>query len=829
MWDIYLDPGSLSADAVPIRGASFKANIVNFLQPPKSPTNLIHIQVDPYGTNFPAGKVACFITLQHPFPGTMFCGFDVQGIVIGEHASYLWESDPTIISSLPPFTILQNPDGWTRWWNQPEFTTYGKLFGYIEGSLAHHGWDSTHTLNAYKVYADEFDEYMPFNPDPTRRTFFSSASPGQNTRRYELQFPGAGGVTFHFKYAVSACWAAPSPDSTAPYEPYDFPVTANQPEPYKIDFVNDGSTAYFENGADYGGDIRGFIRVCDWQFTGDLGTVKDEISAVTIESPTLFNGVISLDLDNCAYDYDDPLAILIPFEVNNVTPTDLHNQLLLVTAYSANPTTYEPQIPGISGFDYPDAPLASYDLLEIPVKSSKSGWALTWGGIGTDSAIRAPVDGSDCIYVPGTFQDTVDFDPGSGVEEHVSNGSADLFLSKFDASGALQWVRTWGGTDTEMGGDILIDALGGIYFVGTFSKTVDFDPGGGVDNRTSNGSRDVFLSKFDSSGNFQWVRTWGGSNWDSGGVISADLSGDIYISGIFSGTVDFDPGGGTDIHEPNGAYDVFLSKFDSSGNFLWARTWGGNDIDESSGISIDASGVYVTGWFRSFSVDFDPGDGEDIHKPTTGSYFDVFLTKFDFSGAFLWARTWGGGHDDRGQAVSVDGLGNVYVTGSFKQTADFDPGDGVVEYSSNGQSDAFLSRFNSSGDFQGVRVWGGSNDDESDGILIDGTSNMYVTGGFRNTIDFDPGPGTCYRASNGSVDAFLSKFDSIGNFLWAVTWGGAWIDGCYSPSVDNSDNILVTGRFAVIADFDPGSGVDNRKSKGSYDAFLTRFFPDGRW
>jgi hypothetical protein len=416
---------------------------------------------------------------------------------------------------------------------------------------------------------------------------------------------------------------------------------------------------------------------------------------------------------------------------------------------------------------------------------------------------------------------TVDFDPGPGVDNHHGSGA---FLSKFDSSGNFLWAKTWGATINGYG--VATDGSGNAYVTGCFTETVDFDPGTGVDERTSNGGEDIFLSKFDPSGNFLWAKTWGGSYYqDVGFGVASDSSGNAYITGSFLNAVDFDPGPGEDWHDGNG---VFLSKLDSSGSFLWARTWGGSFDDEGHHVAMDGSAnPYVTGSFVG-TVDFDPGVVVDNH--TSNGDVDVFLSKFDSSGDFLWAETWGGTYADTGRSVAVDGSGIAYVTGAFSEdTVDFDPGGGMDNHTSKGGIDIFLSKFDPSGDFLWAKTWGGSSDDEGYHVAIDGSANPYVTGCFFGSVDFDPGSGVDSHISNGDHDVFLGKFDSSGDFLWAVTWGGIYSDKGYGVAADDSGNAHVTGYFSDTVDFDPGSGVDNHASNGSIDIFLSRFLPDGSW
>jgi hypothetical protein len=322
------------------------------------------------------------------------------------------------------------------------------------------------------------------------------------------------------------------------------------------------------------------------------------------------------------------------------------------------------------------------------------GWARTWGGIDYDYSIGVAIDGCGDVYIMGYFNSTVDFDPGSGVDEHTSNGDRDVFLNKFDSNGELQWARTWGGFDWDGGVGVAIDGDGNVYVTGYFFGAADFDPGPGVDEHTPNGLDDIFLSKLDSNGEFQWARTWGGIGYEGGYGIAIDGNGNVYVTGYFNGPVDFDPGPGVDEHtSSNGGWGLFLSKLDSNGEFQWARNWGGDGLEEGRAVANDGNGnAYVTGWF-SGAGDFDPGPGVDEHVPT--GYDDIFLIKFDSNGEFQWARTWGSRSDtwEAGCGVAIDRVGDAYVAGYFRDTVDFDPGPGVEEHTSNGYTDAFLSKF----------------------------------------------------------------------------------------------------------------------------------------
>ncbi len=395
------------------------------------------------------------------------------------------------------------------------------------------------------------------------------------------------------------------------------------------------------------------------------------------------------------------------------------------------------------------------------------------------------------------------------------------------------WAVTWGAAHNDEIFGVALDDAGDIYVTGGFRFTIDFDPGPGIEERSSSSESDAFLSKFYPSGEFQWVRTWGRTDdWQDGiqGYgIAYDGSGNIYVTGDFVGVVDFDPGPGVEEYGANdGQGDVFLSKFDLNGEFLWARTWGGAGIDKGYEVASDDLGnVYCTGCFRE-TVDFDPGPG--IEEYVSNGNWDVFLSKFDSSGEFQWARTWGTGGSnslDRGHGVALDSAGDVYVTGQFTYVVDFDPGPGVEEHPSNGNLDVFLSKFNSDGGFQWARTWGGISSDEGGAVAVDSSGYAYVTGHFRDTVNFDPGSGVEECATNGFEDVFLSKFDSSGAFQWVRTWGGSSEDIGYAVAVDGSGYLCVAGSFRDIVDFDPGPGIEEHISIDDEDVFLSKLDSEG--
>lgn len=469
-------------------------------------------------------------------------------------------------------------------------------------------------------------------------------------------------------------------------------------------------------------------------------------------------------------------------------------------------------------------------------------WAKGMGGGGGYVLSRCvAVDpGSGAIYTTGEFSGTIDFDPGSDTFNLTALGGHNIFISKFSGSGNFIWAKSMGGTDQSAGLSIAIDpARGGdIYTTGFFSGTVDFNPGTGILNISSIGNRDQFISKLDDSGNFVWARTIGGTDsYVNGNSITVDpINGDIYTTGNFTATVDFDPGSITFNLTSVGASDIFISKLDASGNFIWAKAMGGPLSDDGTSIKADPSGsgdVYTTGYF-SGTADFNP-DGGTFNLTSNGDA-DIFITKLDGSGNFIWAKSIGGIENDKCHSIIFDteDTGRIYTTGEFRSTVDFDPGAGIYNLTSVERENCFISKLDADGNFIWAKAMSGNSAVIGYSIAIDheGTGGVYTTGEFAGTIDFDPGPGVYNLSAPAYLsDIFISKLDSSGNLLWAIRIGGNNNDVGYSIALDTIDNtkVYTTGTFSETVDFDPGPDSFDITASGDEDIFISRLNSEGHF
>ncbi|KAA9325025.1 SBBP repeat-containing protein [Adhaeribacter soli] len=387
-------------------------------------------------------------------------------------------------------------------------------------------------------------------------------------------------------------------------------------------------------------------------------------------------------------------------------------------------------------------------------------------------------DASGNSYVTGFFSGNAVF----GTTNLTGSGGSNVFVAKYDPSGNLLWVKRGGGTGVDIGRGIAVDASGNSYVIGYFSGTATF----GSTTLTSSGNSDVFVAKYDANGNLLWVRkTGGGTEWDYGTAIALDGSGNSYITGYFSGNATF----GSSSFTSRGSNDIFIAKYDAAGTLQWARQGGGTGEDNGTGIGVDGAGnCYMTGFFYS-SATF---SGTTLTG--TGSFnTDMCLVKYDPSGNVIWVRKGGGFGSDYAQAVAVDGAGNCYVTGNFSANATF----GSATVTNSGSDDVFIVKFDAAGNVLWAQKSGGANYDQGYGVAFDGSGNSYVTGQFQGNATF----GSTTLTSSGSFDAFVAKFDATGNALWAVKTGSANDDRGAGIAADGAGKVNVTGYFTGSASF----------------------------
>lgn len=425
------------------------------------------------------------------------------------------------------------------------------------------------------------------------------------------------------------------------------------------------------------------------------------------------------------------------------------------------------------------------------------------------------IDGSGNTFVTGYFENTVDFDPGAGTA-NLTASSHDIFFAKYSSTGVYQWAWKVGGASYDQGTGVAVDASGNAFFCGYFAGNVDFNPGAGASNLNSSND-DAFVTKYDAAGNFQWAFKIGGTGYDMAHALSTDAAGNVYVTGYFAGTVDFDPSASTFNLTSTGWYDGYVAKYSTAGTLVWAFRIGGSLSDEY-GYDINATSgdLYVTGSFSS-TVDFDPGAG--VVNRTNVSGNDIWLAKYTQAGAYQWVVTLGSNSTDDGTGIGVDAAGNVYLGGGFEFTVDFDPGAGVSNLTSAGSLDQFLAKFTSAGAFVWALRNGSTGSDYVQKIATDPAGNTVIGGYFNNTVDFDPSAAVYSLVSAGGYESVNASYDASGNLRWAFRIGGANFDMTYDVDI-NGCYLAITGYYEGTVDMDPNAGTSNITSLGGFDAFV---------
>ncbi|MFN8295275.1 MAG: T9SS type A sorting domain-containing protein [Chitinophagales bacterium] len=510
--------------------------------------------------------------------------------------------------------------------------------------------------------------------------------------------------------------------------------------------------------------------------------------------------------------------------------------------------------------------------------------AIKYGGNFSDQVNGMYIDASDNIYSTGSYKGYGDFDPGAGILNLNSNGNSEIFVQKLTNTFALDWAFGMGGQTNQvvnavsktmkdyvfatgsydgsstirdggyyggsdimiervsttgslsanirMGGDgndrgtaIISDTFNNIYVAGCFQNTANFaasifDP---PVNRTSVGGDDLFILKINPSNDLVWVRRIGSTADEYVNAMTLDDNGNLYLTGYFEGTVDFNPNVFiTNNLTSAGALDAFVLKMDTAGIYIWAKNMGGTSNDRGSDIVVDASGnVITTGRFFG-TADFDPS--ASTSNLTSVGIADMFIQKLNSAGNFVWAKSFGSTANEYGEQIIVDSVNNVICAGRYGGVTDFDPGAGTFNLTPpNSLGEIFLLQLTTAGNFSWAKSMGGAGADEISGLNIDRFGTIYMTGNFSGTADFDPSLATYNLTSNGGRDAYIMAYrPSVASEFWARSIGGSGYDDGVGLAIDNAFNVYTFGNFASTVDFDPNGGIFNLTSLGINDIYALK-------
>jgi len=429
-------------------------------------------------------------------------------------------------------------------------------------------------------------------------------------------------------------------------------------------------------------------------------------------------------------------------------------------------------------------------------------WTLQAPGTGKDFGDAITVDHLGNIFVTGEFQKTIVFDTITVTSTTVTGtGDYDYFLAKYDSSHRVQWVKKGGGTLTDRGYGVTTDRAGNVLVTGHLFGTATFD---GV-SLTSAGNLDMFTAKYNANGQMQWIKQGSGVSQVSSRAIAVDTAGNVIVVGYFGSatapTVTF----GSIVLTTNGVRDPWIVKYDPAGNPLWAHNPGGLATgEEAKDVAVDVNGnIYVTGMFVD-SASF------GTQKIYSNGVADIFIAKYDKDGQIVWAKNAGGKKADEGSTIAVDNAGNIFVGGVFDSSATF----GTTNIVGAGKNDAYVAKYDNSGNLLWVRYGGGVDDDLCNDIALDISGNVLGTGQFKVTATF----GNFIITSAGNYDFFAFRMSAAGTIDWVQKAGGTDYDKGISAAVDNGGNLYATGYFKLTAAF----GSTSLTASASEDIFITR-------
>ncbi|MFN8321917.1 MAG: SBBP repeat-containing protein [Chitinophagales bacterium] len=391
-------------------------------------------------------------------------------------------------------------------------------------------------------------------------------------------------------------------------------------------------------------------------------------------------------------------------------------------------------------------------------------------------------------------------------------GAIFLYRFAFAVSGpAYNWAGSISNSVNGMVKAVKTDVAGNVYVTGYYrGQNVDFDFGSGATTVSSvGGSLDIFLAKYSSAGQLIWVKSIGGADFEEANDLAIDQSGNVWITGYFQDTADFNPTASINNLIAVGGNDIFLAKYDASGNYLWSGAMGGSGDEFASAIAVSplTGNICITGRFDG-SVDFNPANG--INQETSAGAHDIFFAVFSTAGVLVGEKRMGSTGEDFGIDVAIDNSGNIFLTGRYAGTVNFNPSGGTNNSTSNGTGDAFLAKYNSAFILQWTISIGGANAvDFGLGVATDSLGNAYVCGYANGTIDFDPSPAaaTFTTANNINVVGYVAKYSAGGAYQWANAYGVGGNTTAYNLSLDADANIYVTGYAESVFDADPGAAV----------------------
>jgi len=421
------------------------------------------------------------------------------------------------------------------------------------------------------------------------------------------------------------------------------------------------------------------------------------------------------------------------------------------------------------------------------------------------------------IEIKSKFINKIDFH--SFIVENY-NKSKDLLIDP-----GLTWATYFGGSGSDDAWDVCTDISGNVFITG-FTSSTNGIASSGAYQTTFGGAQDVFLAKFNGSGNLGWSTYYGGPGSDISQTISADPSGNIFVTGYTNSSAGIATSGSNQTSFGGGAGygDAFLAKFSAIGKLDWGTYFGGSGDDLGVGLSTDASGNVYMGGQTNSNAGIATSGAQQSTFGGGANYGDGFLAKFNNSGTLSWATYFGGSSDDAATGVSADASGNVFLAGESTSNSGIATS-GAYQTSLKGIQDAFLAKFSNAGVLDWSTYYGGIGNEDAKRVATDASGDAYITG---YTVG-STGLATtgAYQTSNGGgpYDVFLAKFNSTGGLTWSTYYGGPGSDVAYGLSIDHNGEVFIAGSTNSISGIATSGSYQSTMT--GYGAFLAEFSSSG--
>lgn len=401
-----------------------------------------------------------------------------------------------------------------------------------------------------------------------------------------------------------------------------------------------------------------------------------------------------------------------------------------------------------------------------------------------------------------------------------------LLLSTCAIAQTYEWGGKFGGDGEDVALSMFTDASGNTYTTGYFTNNCDFDPTDGSFIISTGDDFDIFVQKTDTNGNLIWAKKMGGPASDYGTKVTADVNGNVYVTGEFQETADLDPGTGNFAVTSTGGLDIFVVKLTPEGNFTWAKTFSGPEYEESTGIGTDAAGnVYLSGYFYN-PVDFDPGNTE--FEMTPAGFGDGFAVKLSAEGNFVWARKFGGVEFDLATGLAVTADGSMYISGNYTGDADFDPSDeGTFVLTTDAETNGvFLLQLNSEGDFvKAVKAGQANNELYGYSVAVNAAGDAFIGGYFGGDLVFNINGSPTTFTSSDYYNSYVVKIKSDGSIAWAKQAVSTMMSIINTIAVNSLGEAVVSGYFNGTLTLDQLSYV--KQNNNDSESFVAKFEANG--